>query len=90
MVDKLAIHPAGYKSRIEDNLFQDRFTSEVVEDEAYLLMVLRYIHQNPLKAGIVHNLADYPSSSYCEYINNGPIIDSNFIPEIFSQDREQA
>jgi REP element-mobilizing transposase RayT len=36
------------------HLFQERYRSEVVEDEAYLLTVLRYIHQNPttIKEGI--------------------------------------
>jgi len=33
------------------HLFQDRFKSEVVESDEYLLIVLRYIHQNRLKAG---------------------------------------
>lgn len=37
-------------------LFQDRFKSEPVEDEAYLLTVFRYIFQNPLKAGITNKL----------------------------------
>ena len=39
------------------HLFQDRFRSEPVEDDAYLLSVLRYIHQNPVKAGIVQDTA---------------------------------
>ena len=34
------------------HLFQDRFKSEPVEDDAYFLTVLRYIHQNPVKARI--------------------------------------
>ena len=34
------------------HLFQDSFKSERVDDEAYLLAVIRYIHQNPVKAGI--------------------------------------
>src|SRR5690554_1287672 len=34
------------------HLFQDRYRSEVVETEHYLLTVLRYIHQNLVKAGI--------------------------------------
>jgi REP element-mobilizing transposase RayT len=34
------------------NLFQDRFKSETVENDNYFLIVLRYIHQNPLKAGL--------------------------------------
>lgn len=33
-------------------LFQDRFKSEVVENDSYFLTVLRYIHQNPLKAEV--------------------------------------
>ncbi len=50
------------------HLFQDRYRSEPVEDDAYLLSVLRYIHQNPVKAGITHDVADYPYSSYREYL----------------------
>jgi putative transposase len=33
--------------------------SEVVESDAYFLEVSRYIHQNPLKAGMVKNIEDY-------------------------------
>jgi len=35
------------------HLFQNRYNSEVVETESYLVTVLRYIHQNPVKANIV-------------------------------------
>jgi len=35
------------------HVFQDRFKSEPVNDMAYFMTLLRYIHQNPLKAGIV-------------------------------------
>jgi len=38
------------------HLFQDRYQSEPIEDEAYLLTVLRYVHQNPLKAKFVNNI----------------------------------
>ena len=34
------------------HLFQDRFISEAVETDPYLLTVIRYIHHNPVKAGI--------------------------------------
>ena len=34
---------------------------------AYFTILLRYIHQNPLKAGIVENIKDYEYSSWCEY-----------------------
>ena len=51
------------------HLFQDRFRSEPVEDDTYFLTVLRYIHQNPVKAGIVDKPEKYIWSSYNEYIN---------------------
>lgn len=40
-------------------VFQDRFRSEPVNDNAYFFTLLRYIHQNPLKAGLVENVSDY-------------------------------
>ena len=52
------------------NLFQDRFKSEVVENDSYFLTVLRYIHQNPLKAGIATSIEHYQWSSMGEYINS--------------------
>ncbi len=53
----------------QGHLFQNRFRSEVVEQESYLLVVLRYIHQNPLKAKLIQNLDAYKWSSYLQYIN---------------------
>lgn len=51
------------------HLFQDRFKSQNVEDEACLLSVLRYIHQNPLKAQVVPTMEEYPWSSYHAYLH---------------------
>ncbi len=45
------------------HLFQDRFKSEAVEDDAYFLTVLRYILRNPVKAGICASPEQYPYSS---------------------------
>lgn len=49
-------------------LFQNRYKSEVVQDEKYFLTVLRYIHQNPIKAGLVQDISHYRWSSYHNYI----------------------
>lgn len=68
------------------HLFQDRFKSEPVEDDAYFLTVLRYIHQNPIKAGICKNVADYENSSYKEYFKKSDLIDSDFVFEIIAKD----
>ena len=56
------------------HLFQDRFKSEAVENDEYFLCVLRYIHQNPLKAGITDKCKNYEFSSYRWYYENGILI----------------
>ncbi|MCL2046424.1 MAG: transposase [Oscillospiraceae bacterium] len=50
------------------SLFQDRYRSEAVETDAYYLAVLRYIHQNPVKAGITKTPSEYLWSSYGNYV----------------------
>jgi putative transposase len=49
------------------HLFQGRFKSFLVENDAYLLRLSCYIHRNPLRAGIVNRLMDYRWSSYPAY-----------------------
>ena len=46
------------------HLFQDRYKSEPVDTDAYFLAALRYILQNPMKAGIEETPGSYPWSSY--------------------------
>jgi REP element-mobilizing transposase RayT len=50
-------------------LFQDRFRSIVVQDDAYLRVLIRYVLRNPLKAGMVtslEELAAYRWGGYAE------------------------
>ncbi len=63
------------------HLLQGRFKSEPVEDEGSLLRVLRYIHQNPVKAGLVKNAKDYPFSSYHCYMKprDNQLVDTDFV-----------
>ncbi|WP_416198655.1 MAG: Y1-Tnp domain-containing protein [Sporanaerobacter sp.] len=66
------------------HLFQNRFRSEPVDDDLYFRTVLRYIHQNPVKAGIVKKLSDYKWSSYREYfMNKNRLIDTSLAMEYF-------
>lgn len=51
------------------HLFQDRFRSQPVESDAQLLSVMRYIHRNPIEAGLCNEVQDYYWSSYHEYID---------------------
>lgn len=50
------------------HVFQDRFKSEVIDTEEYLIGAMRYIHNNPIKARIVSNIDSYHWSSYKEYV----------------------
>ena len=60
------------------HLFQDRFKSEPVDDDSYFLTVLRYIHQNPVKAKLCSKVEDYPFSSFAEYLRDSSYIDAEF------------
>jgi len=76
------------------HLLQDRFRSEVVENESYFLPLARYIHQNPVKAGMVNSAGQYRWSSYNGYLETrdcyNNIIDKNLILGLFSDDMQTA
>ena len=57
----------NHKYSRDGHLFRERFKSEPVNDMAYFVTLLRYIHQNPLKAGMVKEVKDYEFSSWHEY-----------------------
>ncbi len=66
---KIGVGYACYYNRKYErvgHLFQDRYKSEVIEDDAYLLSAFRYILNNPEAAGICR-AEDYRWSSYREY-----------------------
>lgn len=54
----------------DGHLFKERFRSEPCDDMSYFLTLLRYIHQNPVKAGLVHDVEDYPYTSWHEYLDD--------------------
>ncbi|MCQ1531289.1 transposase [Lutispora saccharofermentans] len=45
------------------HVFQGRYKAILVQDERYLIWVLRYIHQNPVQAGICQTVSEYKWSS---------------------------
>lgn len=51
-------------------LFRGRYKAILVEADSYQLQLSRYIHRNPIDAGMVKNLEDYPWSSYPAYVSN--------------------
>lgn len=77
------------------HVFESRFKSKNVEDNHYMLDLVRYIHQNPVKAGI-SQMNQYKWSSYLEYFEGEKlkkedrVVDTEKILEMFSLDKEQA
>jgi len=68
------------------HLFQDRFRSEPVESDAYLITVLAYIYQNPVKAGLCANPKSYRWSSR-RFLGTGKMTDEAELFEIISLER---
>ena len=98
IMKKIAGSYAYYFNRKYDrsgHLFQDRYGSEAVEDDEYLLTVIRYIHRNPEKAGIAKAGA-YRWSSYDAYLRPRADVDHAWAleliggPERFEQFMEKA
>lgn len=73
------------------HLFQDKFKSQCVESDYYILNLQRYIHQNPIKAGI-GTIEGYLWSSYREYIsqNKEELVDKEEIFKLFSEKKEKV
>ena len=86
---KMGVSYAQYYNRKYDrigHLFQDRYKSERIEDDAYLLTVFRYILNNPPKAGICE-ASQYPWSSYREYGQNG-LANTEMLREMIGSDED--
>lgn len=49
-------------------VFRDRYKIEEIQDLHHLYSCINYIHNNPVKAGIVEKPSDYKYSSYNEYL----------------------
>ena len=76
----------NWKYNRSGHLFQDRFKSEPVETDEYFLTVIRYIHQNPVKAKVTTDISKYEFSSYTEFLRVGSaIVDKEFVYSIIDK-----
>ncbi len=59
------------QKKTDGSLFRGRYKATLVDKDAYLLQLSRYIHRNPIetKRPLVQQLDNYPWSSYPAYIN---------------------
>jgi REP element-mobilizing transposase RayT len=77
------------KSERSGHLFQERYRSEAIADEQYLLTVVRYVHNNPEKAGICE-ARDYPWSSYHEYAGTPELSSTELVLDLIGGASELA
>lgn len=56
------------------HLFQSRFTSKTISDSKYFLTLIRYIHSNPVMAGISKKISEYKWCSYKDYMSASRVI----------------
>lgn len=92
IIQSMAISYSSYFSKKYDkegHLFQNRFLSKNVETQEYLCHLCRYIHQNPVKAGI-SKIEKYKWSSYLEFIYNEKMINKELILSMFGQTQKEA
>ena len=59
-------------------MIANRYKSVPVEIDEYFLNLIRYVHQNPIKAGIVDRVENYPYSSFLEYVTQSNLTDTDF------------
>lgn len=68
------------------HLFQNRYKSIVCEEDTYLLELVRYIHLNPVRAGLIDGVAaldDYPWSGHSVILGN-TTIDEQAVDQVLS------
>lgn len=74
------------------HVFQERYKGFLVKDDKYLLSLLKYVHQNPVKANMCKKVSDYYWSSDSSYRKNlqGQLVDIDFVLNIISLNRKTA
>ena len=77
----------------DGQLFRGRYKSIIVEGDAYLMELVRYIHRNPIEAGLVENLQKYTWSSHKGYLSSARKWDwlhKDYILSFFAKERTES
>ena len=74
------------------HLFQGRYKAILIDADSYLLELVRYIHNNPVRAGIVSTPDKYPWSSHNVYVANVAVswLTTDWVLSQFDQQRKRA
>lgn len=79
------------KYRQVGHILQGRYKAILCDKDSYFLELVRYIHLNPDRAGIINSL-QYPWSGHQEYMGKtkNALVDTGFLLEYFSPDKNEA
>ena len=77
------------KNRTTGHVFEQRYKSYLCDRDAYLLQLIRYIHQNPVRSKLKNSI-NYEWSSHKEYIGNPVLADVDFPLSTFSDKKNKA
>src|SRR4030042_6575944 len=77
------------------HLFQGRYKAILCDKDAYLLSLIKYIHLNPVRVGIVKEVGKYPWSSHREYIEKAEgerkgVVDTEQVLGMFLENKWRA
>ena len=80
------------KENRSGHLFQGRYKAILVEKDNYLVELSRYIHLNPVRAGVVKKPEDYPYSSYRSLISGSrdDLVTGDLILGVMASNKGQA
>ncbi len=80
------------RNKTVGHLFQGRFKAILVQDEKYFKQLLRYIHRNPVRAGMTNFPGEYLWSSHNVFLDRSKIawLNCAFALSQFSEDRGEA
>lgn len=92
----IGVHLSSYTKAINKafgrtgSLFQQHTKAKMIKEEEYLITLLTYIHQNPIRSGLVKDLKSWPYSSYLDLAGyrNSRFVDSSLINQYFPTVKE--
>ncbi len=94
--NEIGIHISSYTKAFNNkfsrngSLFQQHTKAKHIDDENYLLTLLTYIHQNPIRAKLIKHLEDWPYSSYRDFagFRDGTLINKSIVQSYFINEEE--
>jgi len=80
------------QQRRRGHLFQGRYKAILVDEDSYLLQLVRYVHCNPVRSGIVKNPDEYQWSSHMAYLGRISIswLTRTLVLSQFTKSQEEA